>query len=301
MYRFFGHFNSYLYHLISTPESLRQATRSVLRDFADDGLVYLELRTTPRPLPPSADHAGLSATESIDLILSVVDEWNTDPLTSARMVVNLILSVDRAKHTPSQAGEIVDLAISRKSEGVVGIDLAGDPTSSVDLTSFRPAFEKAKAHGLGITLHFAEMPESIQQQGEMEEMLSWSPNRLGHAIHVPIHLREEIVKRGIAVELCLTCNVLAGMLPLKEEGEGERGYGDHHFGWWFASGAGMSLGTDDVGVFLSGLSEEYRLAGEHFGLGEEDLVRLARRAADGAFDKRARGVVDRKVAEMDLI
>jgi adenosine deaminase len=221
------------------------------------------------------------------------------------MLVNLILSMDRAKHTPSQAGEIVDLAISLKEQGrpVVGIDLAGDPTSSKDLSSFQSAFAKAKSGGLGLTVHFAEMPESIQQQGELEEILSWDPDRLGHVIHVPLHLREEIVRRGIAVELCLTCNVLAGMLPTPADEGGKAGFGDHHFGWWYArlGEVSVSLGTDDVGVFLSGLSEEYALAAEHFGLGEGDLVGLTRRAADGAFDKRARGLIDRKLAEIGLI
>jgi adenosine deaminase len=114
-------------------------------------------------------------------------------------------------------------------------------------------------------------------------------------------MREEIVKRGIAVELCLTCNVLAGMLPEKEKA----GFAEHHFGWWWTQslkkkGISISLGTDDVGVFLSGLSEEYALAAEHFGLGEKDLIRLTGSAAEGAFDKRAIELVDGRLTAMGL-
>lgn len=226
------------------------------------------------------------------------------------MLVNLILSIDRAKHTVQQADAIVEMATSLRIEGrpVVGLDIAGDPTrpGTAELAAFRPVFARAKtkaldAGRLGLTVHFAEMPSFIRQPLELEEMLSWNPDRLGHAIHIPLEMREEIVKRGIAVELCLTCNVLAGMLPEKEKA----GFAEHHFGWWWAQslkkkGISISLGTDDVGVFLSGLSEEYALAAEHFGLGEEELIRLTRSAAKGAFDKRAIELVDGRLTAMGL-
>lgn len=333
--RFFGHFNTYLYHLISTPESLQYATRQVLQDFADDGVVYLELRTTPRPFPPN-----LEAEDTIDLILSVIEEWNStsldhsSPGTSASgstnsrptMLVNLILSIDRAKHTSQQAEQIVNLAIRSKTSGrpVVGIDLAGDPTVPTDLKSFRPAFVRAKSSGLGVTVHFAELPSETLGE-EMREMLDWGPDRLGHVIHVPLEIREEIVRRKIGVELCLTCNVLAGMLPPpsipsptahevssnqqhQQPQQRQRpsdiaapGYQDHHFAWWWSNTPEtypLSLGTDDVGVFLSSSSDEYYLASTHFKLDESQLKELTRRAALGAFDERAIDIVDGRLAVM---
>lgn len=242
------------------------------------------------------------------------------------MLVNLILSVDRAKHSYEQADRIVDLALRSKTAGrpVVGIDLAGDPTAPTDLASFRPSFRKAKEGGLGLTVHFAELPSKTLGE-EMREMLNWNPDRLGHVIHVPLHVKEEIVKRGIGVELCLTCNVLAGMLPprsnssnstphnplTRDIGQEEnpasaasasRGFPDHHFGWWWTTTLGMnhpiSLGTDDVGVFLSNSSDEHRLAAAHFQLDMDDLKDLTRRAATGAFEKRAVGIVQDRLAKM---
>lgn len=41
--------------------------------------------------------------------------------------------------------------------------------------------------------------------------------------------------------------------------------------------------TDDVGVFGSPLSDEYRLAGEHFGLDKAAICGLARQAIDAVF------------------
>jgi adenosine deaminase len=270
--RFFGHFNTYLYKLVSDLPSLLLATRSVLEAFQEDGVVYFELRTTPRRI---GDHDEES---TIRAISEVIAEWNE----AEPMKTSLILSIDQAKHSSAQAIRIVDLATRLRDEGlpVVGVDLCGDPHRTEDMTIFREAFRLAKERELGITLHFAEVPHSSSPQ-VLDEMLSWIPDRLGHVIHVPLEMRKEIIKRNISVELCLTCNVLAGMLP------GKAGFEQHHFRDWWKGGARVSLGTDDVGVFGSMPSEEYLLAAKHFGLSRRDLVALSRGALKGAFGRTA--------------
>ena len=42
--------------------------------------------------------------------------------------------------------------------------------------------------------------------------------------------------------------------------------------------------TDDVGVFESPLSEEYRLVAQHFGLSREQVMGLARESIDLIFN-----------------
>lgn len=81
---FFTVFSSYVYHLINDPTTLTSTTLSVLRAFAADGVVYLELRTTPRPLP--------TAEAYVSTVLAAIRHYEatTVPLT---MRTNLILSV----------------------------------------------------------------------------------------------------------------------------------------------------------------------------------------------------------------
>lgn len=43
-------------------------------------------------------------------------------------------------------------------------------------------------------------------------------------INVPADVKDEIVKRKLGLELCLSCNVHAKMITGT--------FGDHHFGWW---------------------------------------------------------------------
>ncbi|BEJ17886.1 hypothetical protein CspHIS471_0701540 [Cutaneotrichosporon sp. HIS471] len=273
---FFAHFNTYIYRLLSTPESLARATRAVLIGFAEDGVAYLELRTTPRALPDASPDTG------VRIVLDVIEEWNR----IEKMVVRLILSVDQAKHGPKEAEAIVDLALNLRGEGkpVVGLDLCGDPAARGDITTLRPAFTRALQANLPCVLHFAEIP-AASRVAELNELLDWKPRRLGHAIHVPLEVVERIERENVGVEMCLSCNVLAGMLPNTET---SRGIADHHFGEWWGRSVPISLGTDDIGVFGSISSEEHAHAAQHFGLGQTDLLQLGRRAMAGALDETQR-------------
>jgi adenosine deaminase len=138
------------------------------------------------------------------------------------MPVYLILALDRGTMTPTEALEIVDLAIANKHRGVVGVDLCGNPTKG-DVTIYRDAFARAKANGLRVTLHFGETPVSGDVR-ELETLLSFQPDRLGHVIHVPGDVKREIVRRRVGLELCMSCNVHAKLI--------EGGFLDHHFGEW---------------------------------------------------------------------
>ena len=146
------------------------------------------------------------------------------------MKTSLILSIDR-RNTPSIAEEVVDLALVYRDQGVVGIDLCGDPACG-DVSIFAPAFRRAKDAGLKITLHFAEASQS-STASELWTLLSFQPDRIGHVIHVPDDIKQEITKRKLGVELCLSCNVHAKMIT--------GSFGDHHFGWWWGRECPVAL------------------------------------------------------------
>ena len=95
----------------------------------------------------------------------------------------------------------------------MGIDLCGDPARG-GVEALSPVFLEARrtVPGLGVTLHFAEAEASGTDE-ELMLLLSWRPDRIGHVIHVSDRVREAIVaRRGMGLELCLSCNVHAGMI-----------------------------------------------------------------------------------------
>lgn len=199
----------------------------MLRDFAADGVVYLELRTTPRALPRS----GLSKQGYVEAILAVIREYESSSSSSSSqdntpMHTRLILSVDR-RNTPAEAAEVVSLARLLRPQGVVGVDLCGDPLRG-GVEALQPAFEEAAREdtGLGVTLHFAEAEASGSDAELLMMLREWRPRRLGHVIHLSDRVKREVAAYpgGLGLELCLSCNVRAGMVS--------GGFEGHHFGEW---------------------------------------------------------------------
>ncbi|KAK0674303.1 putative adenosine deaminase-like protein [Cercophora samala] len=266
---FFPLFSSYIYSLVSDLWALRYTTLAVLDDFQADGVVYLELRTTPRAIPS----AGITKQLYVQTILDCIDEF--EARDGCKLRTKLILSVDR-RNTLEQAEEVLDLCLAFRDKGVVGIDLCGDPACVDNLETFTPVFQRAKQEGLKITLHFAEAEVSGTEE-ELELLLGWRPDRLGHVIHLSEGVKKKVVeRRGMGLELCLSCNVHAGMVC--------GGFEGHHFGeWWKVEEVVVVLSTDDVGVFGSPLSNEYVLVAKHFGLSHQEICDLARRGIDVIF------------------
>jgi adenosine deaminase len=190
--------------------------------------VYLELRTTPRAIPSE----NLAKEEYISTILSCISAHNR----TSHMKTNLILSIDR-RNDLATALQVVKLAVKFRDHGVVGIDLCGDPAVG-DISIFAPAFSLAQEENLKITIHFAEAPQSSTPE-ELWKLLEYKPDRIGHVINVPEDVKEEIVKRKLGLELCLSCNVHAKMITGT--------YGDHHFGWWRGKGCPIAL---SVSLFI---------------------------------------------------
>lgn len=271
---FFPLFDKYIYALVNDVESVRFATSRVLEDFAADGVRYLELRTTPR----ACLDTGMTTWKYVETVNNVLVDWNRN--RDRDLEAYLILSIDR-RMSKEEAGEVVKMALAHKYPDsdratVLGVDLCGNPAKG-DVTQFTENLRTAKDLGLFLTVHFAEVPESSTDE-ELATILSWKPDRLGHCIHVPQKHREVMRSRSLAVELCLSCNVLAKLTT--------GGYEDHHLKEWMNGPCPVALSTDDVGIFGSPLSNEYLLAARHFTLTEEALIRLSHQAVTAAFGKK---------------
>ncbi|TQS32630.1 hypothetical protein Golomagni_07049, partial [Golovinomyces magnicellulatus] len=234
---------------------------SVLQDFEDDGVVYLELRTTPRATPL------ITVQEYVAAIVEAIAAFS-----SSKMHTKLILCIDR-RHDLQTAENILSLATG---DVVVALDLCGDPIAKPDgeIDVFTPVFHKAKERGLGITVHFAEAQASGSRR-ELDVLLGWQPQRLGHVIWEDDEAKKVIEERKLCLELCLSCNVQADMV--------KGGFKGHHFGYWKDKAVNIALSTDDVGVFGSPLSNEYKLAAEHFNLSRREVCGLSRQGIHGIF------------------
>lgn len=100
--------------------------------------------------------------------------------TSA-ILVKLIVSVNRRESVES-GEENIDLAIKYAKlypTVICGVDLGGDP-SCKSFDDFESIFTKARHNGLKLALHCGE----IENQAEINTMLKFGMNRLGHGTFV---------------------------------------------------------------------------------------------------------------------
>ncbi|EAQ91178.1 hypothetical protein CHGG_03113 [Chaetomium globosum CBS 148.51] len=257
---FFPLFSSYIYNLVNNAATLRYTTLAVLRDFAADGVVYLELRTTPRAMPA----AGLTEAGYVQTILDGIAEYEREPPRSENGVglrTKLILSIDR-RHAPTQAARVLALAKQFLGRGVVGIDLCGEPATPLD-PELSPSRE-AKPGQAGMTLHLPS--RVLASDAELDTLLGWRPDRIGHVICV-----SDRVRRGDYGEAWDRVGAVPqlGMLTRRS----------HFVG--VVEDTGDGSGTERV--FESPLSNEYALVAQHFGLDRSQICALVRRGVDIIF------------------
>ncbi len=122
--------------------------------------------------------------------------------------VGLIIEAD-ARMTMQENEIIINKAIDFKNDGVVGIDISGLIHKEFSFKPFKPLYEKAKAAGLGTTVHCGELGGADQVWEAINEL---EPDRIGHGIRSidDPKLLKELKKRGVVLEICPTSNVLIG-------------------------------------------------------------------------------------------
>jgi adenosine deaminase len=151
-------------------------------------------------------------------------------------------------------------------------DLAGPEERHPDPRVFVKAFAAARAGGLRITLHAGEWGGAAQ----VRRALELDPERIAHGPGAAddATLVAELIARGVALDLCPTSNVQAGIVP---------SVADHPLARLQRAGVAVTLSTDDLTVSDTSLSEEYLRVIELNGLSLPELWAVDRRALDVAF------------------
>nr|KAF6482897.1 adenosine deaminase like [Rousettus aegyptiacus] len=264
-----------IHQLTTSPEDIlmirNEVTKDVIKEFADDGVKYLELRSTPR----KDSATGMTKKTYVESVLEGIKQSKRENLD---IDVRYLISIDR-RGGPLVAKETVKLAeeFFLSTEGtVLGLDLSGDPTAGQAKDFLEPLLEAKKA-GLKLALHLSEIPN---QKKETQVLLDLLPDRIGHGTFLnsseggSLDLVDFVKKHQIPLELCLTSNIKSQTVP---------SYNHHHFGFWYSTDHPSVICTDDKGVFATHLSQEYHLAAETFNLTQSQVWDLSYESIDYIF------------------
>ena len=243
----------------------------------------------------------------IDTVIRVIENHNSH--YGNKMLVKLLLSIDRGKAFV-EAKETIDYAIERvhaqDDSVLVGIDFSGNFQAGrfVDFVSL---LEKARAAGLKITVHVAESMElsgltavksdnkdfidddsskftimggkgsrnnndDEDNDDETSVIFNFRPDRMGHAIFLGKKHWNTLINRmkedkAIPIEICPTSNFYT---------TGVRSYSDlPHVRKLIDLGYPISINTDDAGLFMTSLTQEFVHVKQSFGLTIQDMYDLS--------------------------
>jgi len=171
----------------------------------------------------------------------------------------------------AEARQVAELAVRYHDRNVVGFGIGGDEGRAAP-ELFRDPYAYAGEHGLRLTAHAGETagPESVWGA------LNLGAERIGHGLSAgqDPELVEELAKRQIPVEICVTSNIRTGCCA---------GIAEHPVRSYFDLGVMITLNTDDPAMFSTSLAQEYQLVQEAFDFTDEHLREVARNSFEASF------------------
>ena len=254
--------------VIDTEAKVEQLTFEACEDmFLLSNVRILELRYAPSFLLDA--HPSMDADRMLEAILRGMARAEA----AYPMVVGLIGLLQRIKSVEDNAFWC-DWILERKAH-FVGMDLADDEVS-YPASPFAPLFQKAKAQGLGITVHAGEPDVPGAAKNILVALDELGADRIGHGVQA-IHDAEvvaRLAKDGVPLELCPWSNVLTRAVPdLKS----------HPFKRLMDAGVRTTVNTDDHGVMDISLIQECENLITHLGVSIDDIRQCNQWAREASF------------------
>lgn len=247
-----------------SPEVIERITNEAVEDAAKDNVRYMELRFTP---------VALSRAERFPL--EDVTDWVCKAARNAskkhNVNVRLIASVNR--HEPVELAEQVAwLAAERITDGIVGLDLAGNE-AQYPSRPFLPIFNEARQAGLRVTMHAGEWAGAQNVREAIEVFVA---DRIGHGVRV---LEDDFTtalarEHGTAFEVCVTSNYQTGAVESLPK---------HPLPRMIEKGLNVTINTDDPSISQITLGNEYRAVVEDLRISREVLKERILAAAQASF------------------
>jgi adenosine deaminase len=244
---------------------MRRIVREAALDDAAEGSRWLEIQVDPTSYAPFV--GGI--TPALEIILDEARSVSAQ----VQIGVGVVVAANRVRH-PLDARILARLAALHAGEGpgaVVGFGLSNDERRG-STADFAPAFEIARRAGLACVPHGGEL---LGAAAVSETLSALNPDRLGHGIRCAENPRvlDEVVSRGVTLEVCPGSNVALGVYGRAE---------DVPLRQLMEAGAQIALGADDPLLFGSRLNAQYDAARVVHGLSDIELAELARASVRGS-------------------
>ena len=242
--------------LLQTAPALRRVAAELVRAMFEDGVTYGEIRWAPRLHLAG----GLSVSEVIEAVADGVERERA-ALGEVAPAIALIVTAMRS-HPPAD-----NVALARAAaaigDPVVGFDLAG-LEASYPAPPHAAAFRAAAAGGLALTAHAGEVAGAQR----IRDAVGLGVTRIAHGVTAagdPL-LEELLRERDVALDLCPTSNVQAGIVA---------DLASHPLTALHRAGVTVTISTDDRTVSSTTLSDEMWRTARAQGMHRDELAAVA--------------------------
>lgn len=249
--------------LLQNAEALKIATADLMRQLHEDNVVYAEIRFAPH----LHLQGGLTPEQVVEAVLEGRREgWKHHPVETRLILCTL-------RHYDTATGmKVLELAGTYRTEGVGGIDLAGDE-AGFSLDPHVPVFTAAAERGIPATAHAGEASGADSVREVVERL---GVRRVGHGVR---SIEDEavvnlLIEREVHLETCPSCNIQIDVFDR---------YQDHPIDRLAMRGVSVGVNTDARGPTALTLALEYSRLHGVFGWDEAAFRRANQRALSAAF------------------
>jgi adenosine deaminase len=241
--------------VLASEEILTRLAFEVCEDAYNEGIYWLELRYAPTFIVEG--HHNLTF-ESIHLSLLKGVEM---AMAKYPLAVGLIAIIQRVKSL-QLAQRVCDFAIDHK-ESFIALDLA-DNEDGFEPKPFAPLFEKAKKHGLHITIHSGETPDSRAPLWIKDSIELLGAERIGHGVQVirSPEMMTYLKEKQIPLEVCPISNWLTQAFP---------DFSTHPARKLYDFGIPITINADDPGIFATTVNDDYEVLHRYHDFSLEDF------------------------------
>ena len=249
--------------VMQSDRALERIAFELCEDAAAEGVRYIEVRYAP----VLNQQWGMSLDEAVEAALRGLARAE-----AAHGIVGRVI-ICGLRHLPPEVSlELARLAVAFQGKGVVGFDLAGGEAGH-PASAHRAAFLHAREHGMFCTCHAGE---GAGAESVAEAVHVCGAQRIGHGTRLieDLRLTDELAKKGVAIEACLTSNV---------QTRAAKDYASHPLRAYFERGMRVTLNTDNRLMSGTTLTAEYAHAANEMHFTFSELCTLARNGFESAF------------------
>src|SRR3954449_6076053 len=189
----------------SSPAAIERSVHEIIgKEFRSSRVTLLELRFNPMK-------RNLGGERDLDHIIHAALRGMDRACLEYGVRAGLIFCL--AREFPLELNEIlVKKAVKYRSRGVVGIDLAGPESHTLELggevDGYRELFARARAAGLGTTVHTGETSHT-SVAGVLAVLEKLAPSRIGHGIAAAgsDEAVRKLAESGTVLEICPSSNL----------------------------------------------------------------------------------------------